>query len=155
MNYHQSYITIELTQSVRRLPVSESTLKKKNRPTPQCYEYSAGNTETEVAAWNYTCTFDPFNISFLFLSLSHVRFHIRITVIQRVCPSAPLQKKKLSTSGKPKHSRRNESLLRFKTLIISVQLLFHFLKQCKNWLGFNCCCVSIIIFKLTLRKTLK
>jgi hypothetical protein len=66
----------------------------------------------------------------------------------------PPPKKQLSTSGKPKHSRRNESVFRLKTLIISVRLLFEVLKQCKNWLGFNFCCVSITIFKLALRKIL-
>ena len=102
----------------------------KKSPNATVLEYCTGNIEEEVARRHYTCIRDPFN-TFLFLSSSHVRFHIRITAIQRVCPSAP-EKKKLPTSGKPTTVTRNESLLRFKMLIISVRLLFQVLKQCGN-----------------------
>jgi hypothetical protein len=75
----------------------------------------------------HTCKFQLF---FYFTSSTHVRFHIRFAVIQRRCPSAP--EKKLPTSGKPTTVTRNESLLLFKMLIISVQWLFQVLKQCKK-----------------------
>lgn len=94
--------------------------------------HSEGETAqvTRRGRENYTCIREGLNSSTVFsIRVSREISHPVCRDSETACPSAP---KKLPTSGKPRTVTRNESLLPFKVLIISVQWLFQLLKQCRN-----------------------